>query len=78
MQKLKLSRSMFIDNVLGICPECKEEAFLVAIVTDYYRCTNCGEDTRQYVNGVRIYMKLKESDKEYIKKTKKRILGGLF
>jgi hypothetical protein len=32
MQKLKLSRSMFIDNVLGICPECKEEAFLVAIV----------------------------------------------
>ena len=42
MQKLKFNSSMFIDNVLGICPECKEEAFLVAIVQDYYRCTNCG------------------------------------
>ena len=68
MQKLKLSRSMFIDNVLGICPECKEEAFLVAIVTNYYRCTNCGEDTRQFVNGVIKYLKINDTDKEYIKK----------
>lgn len=59
---------MFIDNVLGICPECKEEAFLVAIVQDYYRCTNCGEDTRQYVNGVIKYLKLNDNDKNYIKK----------
>ena len=68
MQKFKFKNSMFIDNVLGICPECKEEAFLVAIVHDYYRCTNCGEDTRQFVNGVIKYMKLTESDKENIKK----------
>ena len=67
MQKFKFNSSMFIDNVLGICPECKEEAFLVAIVQDYYRCTNCGEDTRQFVNGVIKYMKLSNDDKEYIK-----------
>ena len=72
MQKLKFNSSMFIDNVLGICPECKEEAFLVAIVTDYYRCTNCGEDTRQYVNGVIKYMKLSNDDKEFIKKNGKK------
>ena len=72
MEKFKFKNSMFIDNVLGICPECKEEAFLVAIVQDYYRCTNCGEDTRQYVNVVIKYMKLKESDKEYIKKHGKK------
>jgi hypothetical protein len=72
MKKLNFKSSMFIDNVLGICPECKEEAFLVAIVQDYYRCTNCGEDTRQFVNGVIKYMKLKESDKEYIKKNGKK------
>ncbi len=59
---------MFIDNVLGICPECKEEAFLVAIVQDYYRCTNCGEDTRQYVNGHIKYLKINDTDKDYIKK----------
>ena len=68
MEKFKFKNSMFIDNVLGICPECKEEAFLVAIVHDYYRCTNCGEDTRQFVNGVIKYMKLNNEDKEFIKK----------
>ena len=72
MQKLKLSPKMFIDNVLGICPECKEEAFLVAIVQDYYRCTNCGEDTRQFVNGVIKYMKLNNEDKEFIKRNGKK------
>ena len=65
MQKLKLSPGVFIDNVLGICPECKEEAFLVAIVHDYYRCTNCGEDTRQYVNGVIKYRKVSQKQKEF-------------
>jgi hypothetical protein len=68
MEKFKFKNSMFIDNVLGICPGCKEEAFLVAIVHDYYRCTNCGEDTRQFVNGVIKYMKLSNDDKEFIKK----------
>lgn len=68
MRKIKFGKTMFVDNVLGICPECKEKAFLVAIVHDYYRCTNCGEDTRQFVNGVIKYMKLTEVDKEHIKK----------
>ena len=72
MEKLKFKPSVFIDNVLGICPECKEEAFLVAIVHDYYRCTNCGEDTRQFVNGVIKYMKIKESYKQYINKYGKK------
>jgi uncharacterized protein (DUF983 family) len=40
-----------IDTVHGMCPHCQEDSILVAIVTDYYRCTNCGEDTKQYVNG---------------------------
>ena len=72
MEKLKFKPSVFIDNVLGTCPECKEEAFLVAIVQDYYRCTNCGQDTRQFVNGVIKYMKLNNEDKEFIKKNGKK------
>ena len=28
-----------IDTVHGICPQCEEQAILVAIVTDYYRIT---------------------------------------
>ena len=56
-----------IDTVQGVCECCEEETILVAIVTDYYRCTNCGADTRQHINGSIRYIKLTESDKAYIK-----------
>ena len=57
-----------IDTVNGFCEECEEETILVAIVSDYYRCTNCGYDTKQHVNGRIRYMQLTDSDIEYIKK----------
>lgn len=72
MEKMKLSPKLYIDNVVGICPECKEEAFLFSIVQDYYRCTNCGEDTKQYINGVIKYLKLKQADKKIIEKHGKK------
>ena len=56
-----------IDTVHGHCEECGEEAILVAIVTEYYRCTNCGLYTKQHINGSIRYMKLEERDKEFIK-----------
>ena len=56
-----------IDTVAGMCESCNEETILVAIVTEYYRCTNCGADTRQHINGSIRYLKLSESDKAYIK-----------
>tara|TARA_R100001086_G_scaffold199578_1_gene115770 strand:+ start:29 stop:265 length:237 start_codon:yes stop_codon:yes gene_type:complete len=65
----KKSIEMFrkIDTVHGHCEECGEDAILVAIVTEYYRCTNCGADTRQHVNGSIRYLRLSERDKEFIK-----------
>ena len=59
-----------IDTVVGTCEECNEEAILVAIVTDYYRCTNCGADTRQHINGSIRYLRLDERDKEFIKQNR--------
>lgn len=56
-----------IDTVHGHCEECGEDVILVAIVSEFYRCTNCGSDTRQHVNGSIRYIKLTESDKAYIK-----------
>ena len=60
-----------IDTVHGFCEECGEESILVAIVTDYYRCTNCGHDTKQHINGRIRYMSLSESDRKYIKEHNK-------
>ena len=56
-----------IDTVHGICEECEEDSILVAIVSDFYRCTNCGYDTKQHINGRIRYMSLTESDKQFIK-----------
>ena len=51
----------------GHCEECEEDSIMVAIVTDYYRCTNCGADTRQHVNGSIRYLRLNESDKKWLR-----------
>jgi|TARA_R100001463_G_scaffold134352_1_gene196464 hypothetical protein len=56
-----------IDTVHGICEECEEDTILVAIVSEFYRCTNCGHDTKQHINGSIRYLKLDESDKQWIK-----------
>jgi len=57
-----------IDTVIGVCEECEYETVLVAIVSEYYRCTNCGHDTKQHVNGNIRYLKLEEKDKEWLRK----------
>ena len=56
-----------IDTVHGICGECEEDTILVAIVSEFYRCTNCGHDTKQHINGSIRYLKLDETDKKWIK-----------
>ena len=56
-----------IDTVHGHCEECEEEAIMVAVVQDYYRCTNCGADTKQHINGRIRYMQLSESDRKFVK-----------
>ena len=60
-----------IDTVHGFCEQCEEESILIGIVQDYYRCTNCGHDTRQHINGSIRYLKISEKDREYIKQEDK-------
>ena len=73
MSDIKKITKLFtnIDTVNGICEECQDEAILVAIVSDFYRCTNCGHDTKQHINGSIRYLKLDESDKKWIKENSK-------
>ena len=60
----------YIDTVHGMCPHCEEDTLLVAIVTDFYKCTNCGQETRQYINGSIKYLRLDDNDRDFIKKSK--------
>ena len=52
--------------VNGVCPECNQEALLVSVVPEMYKCTVCGENLRQNVNGKISYiptMALSEKEK---------------
>ena len=42
--------------VTGKCPECLSKTLLVGIANSYYRCSNCGMDLEQKVNGVISYI----------------------
>jgi uncharacterized protein (DUF983 family) len=60
-----------IDTVHGHCPECGEETILISIVEDYYKCTTCGEETKQYINGSIKYLKITEEDQRWLKNLKR-------
>ena len=56
-----------IVTVTGYCQDCEEDRILVAIVSEFYRCTNCGADTKQHINGKIRYIRLTDEEKEYLR-----------
>ena len=67
MDKKTIAAFKNIDTVHGVCEECQEETILVAIVSEFYRCTNCGHDTKQHINGRIRYLRLDDMDKKWIR-----------
>ena len=50
-------RMIFKTEVVnGVCPTCSADAVFVSICSSIYRCTNCGTDLEQKVNGVIKYI----------------------
>ena len=42
--------------VNGTCPTCTEDSIFVSLYKTIYRCTNCGADIEQKINGKISYM----------------------
>jgi len=42
--------------VNGLCPECNQDTVLVSVIPEFYRCTLCGNDLKQHVNGKISYI----------------------
>ena len=40
----------------GVCPHCDMPTSFISIVNDFYKCMTCGEEVKQYVNGVIKYL----------------------
>ena len=50
--------------VNGNCPTCQADVIFVSLAQGLYRCTNCGSDLEQKVNGVISYMPITISGQE--------------
>ena len=40
----------------GVCPTCSQDSILISIHAHSYRCTACGQDMEQKINGVISYI----------------------
>ena len=48
---------MFKTQVVnGTCPSCTSNTVFISLSPDFFRCTNCGADLEQKVNGVIQYI----------------------
>ena len=56
-------RVLETEIVSGHCPEREMYTILVGLHRSFYRCTNCGFDVEQKVNGVIKYMRLDKNSK---------------
>ena len=54
--------------VNGTCPTCTEDSIFVSLYKTIYRCTNCGADIEQKINGKISYIPIMSNvDKDKIK-----------
>ncbi len=65
-----MSKTFKTELVNGVCPECNFDVVLVSLANDHLRCTNCGSDLEQKINGKITYIPVMTSlqyEKERVK-----------
>ena len=55
--------SMNAEIVNGLCPSCTENSIFISLYVNRYRCTTCGTDLEQKINGVISYIPIQSSGK---------------
>jgi len=53
--------SMSTEIVNGLCPSCTEYSVFVSMCANQYRCTSCGTDLEQRINGVISYIPIRSA-----------------
>jgi len=60
----------------GVCPTCNQEGLFVSINPEIFRCTTCGSDCKQYINGSIRYLPALSSPPEEKKDGQDPKVGG--
>ena len=52
-----MDKAIFKTEIVnGRCPHCKFDVILVSLASDHFRCTPCGTDLEQKINGKISYI----------------------
>ena len=65
-----MSKTFKTELVNGVCPEWSFDVILVSLANDHFRCTTCGSDLEQKINGKITYipvMSKEQYNKEKVK-----------
>ena len=64
-----MEKTIFKTEIVnGRCPHCNFEVILVSLASDHFRCTTCGTDLEQKINGKISYIPVMSSnEKDQIK-----------
>jgi transcription initiation factor IIE alpha subunit len=69
-----MSKTVFKTEIVnGLCPACNFNVVLVSLANDHFRCTTCGSDLEQKINGKISYipvMSNNEKDKIRLEATR--------
>jgi len=60
-----MSTTVFKTEIVnGKCPHCNFEVILVSLASDHFRCTSCGTDLEQKINGKISYIPVMSSNQK--------------
>ena len=64
-----MEKTIFKTEIVnGRCPHCNFDVILVSLASDHFRCTTCGTDLEQKINGKISYIPvMSNNQKDQIK-----------
>lgn len=74
MTQIKKNKNLSSHNLearidFGRCPCCETLTPFLFLQKEFYRCATCGEEVKQFVNGVIKYMPVTQNEKTFLMKT---------
>ena len=60
-----MEKTIFKTEIVnGRCPHCNFEVILVSLASDHFRCTSCGTDLEQKINGKISYIPIMSNNQK--------------
>ena len=60
-----MEKTIFKTEIVnGKCPHCNFEVILVSLASDHFRCTSCGTDLEQKINGKISYIPIMSNNQK--------------